>query len=249
MVLERRAEEERADLRLRDMRKESHMVKIVTGLAAAALLAQGAFAQIRITEWMYQSNVGPSEAEYFELTNLGGAPIDLTGWSYADDAAIPGLFDLSPLGTINPFESVVITETDAEDFRARWNLPASIKILGNLEPNLGRNDEINIYNNAFELVDRLDFGDQEFPGTIRTRQFAGVPLTLDALGADNPFLWDFAQSIPGGGVYDLSGIAGPTGVLTSIYGETGNPGYFVPTPGAAALLAIAAIGATRRRRA
>ena len=58
--------------------------------------------------------------------------------------------------------------------------------------NLGRDDEINIFNGA-TLVDRLTYGDQTFPGTIRTQGKSGVPTTCQALGANNVGAWVFSH--------------------------------------------------------
>ncbi|MDX9910834.1 MAG: lamin tail domain-containing protein [Phycisphaerales bacterium] len=224
-------------------------------LAALMGAAAAASADIRITEWMYNSDVG----EYFELTNTGNTAVDLTGWVYDDDSRISspssatgssteGL-DLSSFGLVQPGESVVVTEALAIDFRDSWNLPASVRVLGGYANNLGRADEINVFDNGGNLVDRLTFGDQAFPGTIRTADRAGVPLSLAALGANAPAQWGFADVVTGGGPYDLSGVLGGQGYFTNTAGQPGNPGYFfVPAPGSVALLGLGALAAGRRRR-
>jgi predicted extracellular nuclease len=215
-------------------------IALATVLAAAGV----AQANIYITEWAYSAGTG----EYFELTNTGNAPVDLTGWSYDDDSNTPGSFDLSSFGVVAAGESIVITEATEADFRSFWSLPAQVRILGGNTHNLSRNDIINIYDAAAAQVDRLAFGDQNFPGTIRTQNRGGVPSTLTALGANDVTLWNFADSLSGGGVYDLSGIAGPGGVLVSNAADTGNPGYFIPTPGSIMLAGVALFAGTRRRR-
>jgi len=126
-------------------------------------------AQIAITEYMYSGLDG----EFIELTNISGGPLNMTGWSYSDEAQVPGTVSLSVFGTIAAGESVIISEPPAETFRTAWGLSPTVKILGSNSTNLGRNDEINIYNASSVLVDRLNFGDQEFPGTIRTQNISG----------------------------------------------------------------------------
>lgn len=221
------------------------MIRIIAASTAVGLLAVGASAQIRITEWMYQG----ANLEFIEFTNIGNSPIDMNGWSYDDDSRTPGSTSLSAFGIVAPGESVLLVETTEVAFRTAWNLPASIKIIAEFTNNLGRNDEINVYNADFDLVDRLTYGDQAFPGSIRTQNRSGVPLSLAALGANDVYQWGFANSVPGGGPYDLSGIAGANGFLVSTGGDIGNPGYFIPAPGAFALAGIAGLAVIRRRRA
>lgn len=179
--------------------------------------AHTAFGDVRITEWMYQGS-SASGGEFIEFTNVGTKPIDMTGWSFDDDHRVPGAFDLSAFGVVMPGESVILAEDPAESFRADWNLPAEIKIIGNLgNPNgnnLGRNDEINLYDEKGALVDRLTYGDQAFPGTIRTRWFTGNPVTFDALGANDPHLWILAS------------VGDELGSWMSSSGDVGNPGLF-----------------------
>ncbi|MCR6702476.1 MAG: lamin tail domain-containing protein [Dokdonella sp.] len=145
---------------------------------------------IRITEYMYKG----ADEEFVELTNVGDQPVDLAGWSFADDAATPGLFDLSPLGTVQAGESVLIVEHPQAAFRAAWALCDGVGILTKPSPGLGRNDQINLYDAEQQLVDRLTYGDQTFPGSFRTEAIsAWVPAA--ALGADDVLAWQ--ASAPG----------------------------------------------------
>jgi MYXO-CTERM domain-containing protein len=210
------------------------MIKLSAGLlTVAALSATPALAQIRITEWMY-SQVN-SVGEFVELTNVGNTPIDMTGWSYDDDSRLPGVLSLSAFGVVQPGQSVIITEAAAGDFRANWNLPASVLVIGGNTANLGRNDEINIFNAALGLADRLTFGDQNFPGTIRTQGRSGnLPFSLPA---NTVSAWTLSAV---GDIYGSRLAVGGTDVA--------NPGSFVPAPGAAALLGLGALAAGRRRR-
>lgn len=213
-------------------------------LAAVLATAGAAQASMHITEWMYSGGL----AEFWELTNTGAAPIDLTGWSFDDDSATPGTVSLSTFGVVAPGESIIITEVTDAEFRDEWNLPGSIRVLGGNTTNFGRGDVFHLYDASNALVDRLAYSDQTFIGSIRTQNRSGVPTTLAALGADDVFLWNFADSVAGGGPYDLSGVAGVSGVLVSNLGDTGNPGYFIPTPGSVMLAGVALLAGTRRRR-
>ena len=115
--------------------------------------------QIVITEWMY--NPVASASEFVEVTNIGGEPVDMTGYSFDDDSRAAGTFSLAALGTLAPGESGLIVETSAAAFRTEWGLDASVKIADGNTTNLGRNDEINIFNGT-TLADRLTYGDQTF---------------------------------------------------------------------------------------
>lgn len=165
---------------------------------------------IYITEWMYNG-----AAEYVEFTNLSSSTVDFTGWSYDDDSRLTGVFDLSGFGLVAPGESVVITELDAAQFRMDWNLTGDVKVLGEYTNNLGRNDEINLYDALGNLIDRLTYGDQTFPGTIRTASISGRPGSGTALGANDPYLWVFAvENDADSSFYSLNGELGSPGITT-----------------------------------
>jgi len=172
-----------------------------------------------ITEYMY---AGPG-GEFMEFTNLSDEPIDMTGWSFDDDhfgSGKSGPFDLSGFGVVQPGESVILTEADADFFRSNWNLPAELKILGDLGKgngnNLGRNDEINIYDASGAVVDTLVYGDQAFPGSIRTQRVSGW--TIDGIGQNDPYAWI------------LSEIGDAQQSFVSASGDIGSPGVFIAPP-------------------
>ncbi|MDZ4821696.1 MAG: lamin tail domain-containing protein [Planctomycetota bacterium] len=218
---------------------------VVAGFSSVA-----ANAAMFITEFMYRGdNAG---GEFIELTNTGGAPIDMTGWSYDDNTNTPGSFSLSGFGIVAPGETVLITEAAAADFRTTWGLPGTIKVAGGSNQGIGNGDEINIYDGSNALMDRLTFGSSVYP---RTQERAAVPKILGALGTNTHATnWEFTDLMAGGGVYDLSGVLPPNGWVTGIGGATGNPGYFqpVPEPTSIALAGIAVAGgvamAIRRRK-
>lgn len=173
-----------------------------------------ALPNIQITEYMYQGANG----EFIELTNLGSTAVDFTGWSFDDNSRVPGSFSLNAFGIVQPGESVIVTETAAETFRAAWGIPATVKIIGNSNQGLGRADEINLYDNNGQLIDRLTYDDQSFTGTIRTQNVSGWTngSNLDA------------QIINTGWVFSSVGDAQNS--RTSSGGDIGNPGTYIANP-------------------
>jgi predicted extracellular nuclease len=210
----------------------------ILALAASALLfhAAQASANVRITEWMYSGGGG----EFIEFTNLGGSAVDFTGWSYDDDSRTPGVFSLTGFGVVAAGETVVITEDNASAFRTDWNLAASVKVLGGYTNNIGRADEINLFDNSGALVDRLTYGDNAFPGTIRTQNASGRPGSVAALGANNVSLWV------------LSTVGDVEGSYRSLKNDIGSPGITaaIPEPETYALFlaGLGLLGVAAKRR-
>ncbi|MFG0293846.1 MAG: CotH kinase family protein [Phycisphaerales bacterium JB050] len=168
---------------------------------------------IRITEWMYSGDSG----EFFELTNVSDQPVDLTGWSFDDDHRVAGSFDLSAFGIVAPGESVIVTESDAAAFSDAWAMDPAIKVIGLLGEstgnNLGRNDEINIYDQSGNLADRLTYGDQNIPDSIRTQNSSGQT-EVENLGTNDALQWSLSAESDSFGSYAAS------------TGEFGTPGTY-----------------------
>lgn len=212
-------------------------------LAAIALsLGQAAHAAspVAITEWMYNG------VEFIELTNLGNTAVDMTGWSFDDESNTPGSTSLSAFGLVAAGESVILAEDEVSDFRNFWNLAASVKVIGGNTHNLGRNDQIYIYDASGAVVDSLRFGDSSYvPGSIRAQDISGNPRNLAALNDATSINWV------------LSSAGDAFGSINSTVGTfVANPGVFalapaVPEPTSVALLlaGVAVVGAAARRRA
>lgn len=213
-------------------------------LAASIFGAASAHANVEITEWAYNG----AEGEFIEFTNLGATPVDFANWVYDDESRLntvaAGGFGLSGFGVVQAGESVVLTESVAASFRAAWSLGASVKVVGGFTNNLGRNDEINLFDASGALVDRLRYGDSSYaPGTIRTQNVSGNPGALADL---------LPTTVTTGWV--LSAMGDSFGSVRSAGGDIGNPGAFalspVPEAGTLALwlAGLGTLAAVARRR-
>lgn len=216
---------------------------------SALAVATVASSQVRITEWMYDGSsftyAGASQGgEFFEITNVGPTAVSLAGWKYDDDSRDPSVgLDLSSFGTLARGESAIVAEASADAFRSFWSLSASVKMIGSNAINLGRADEINLFEASGALVDRLTYADNATPANgPRTQNASGNVALADAAS-------DLATNAALSTVGDVYG-SYRTGVAnngTTFY--VGNPGKYAPVPEPASMLAlgIGAVALTRRR--
>lgn len=189
-------------------------------LSAAYTGADAAAVGVKITEWMYNpTSTAVSPGEFVELTNFGSTAVNLSGWSFDDNSRTPGSESLSSLGMINPGESFLITEASATDFRSAWNLSGAVKVLGGISNNLGRSDEINLYDASSALLDRLTYNDQASPpGGPRTQGVSGRPSSLAAIGANDASQWVLSS------VGDVDGSYASLSIGAFSGGDIGSPG-------------------------
>jgi predicted extracellular nuclease len=200
--------------------------------AAALLLLIGTMAQadtLRITEWMYSGLGASGKGEFVEFTNMGSTDVDMTGWSYSDNAQTPGAVDLSAFGVVGTGKSVILAEASAAAFKNEWSLAETVKVIGDNTANLGRSDEINLYDATNTLIDRLTFNDQGGMGP-RTQNRSGNPMSLASLGVNNANLWVLATN---GDRY---------GSHVSATGDTANPGTYVDVPEPSTMTLLIVLG-------
>mgnify|MGYP001163347071 CR=1 FL=1 len=205
------------------------------GLTMSLAFAGSALGAIRITEWMY-NGAGGTAREFVEITNTGGSAIDLTGWSFDDNSRTPGSFAIGALGILAAGQSAIICEPTEAAFRSAWGLSAAIKIIGGNTNNLGRADEVNIYDAMGALVDRLTYDDQTIGGP-RTQGISGN-IAFANLGAN-------AANLAA-----ASAVSDSYGSYASSNGDIGNPGTYsdIPAPGVFTLALAGGAIASRRRR-
>lgn len=192
-------------------------------------MTQFAAAQMEITEWMYSGDDG----EFIEFTNVGASAIDMTGWSFDDDSLAPGAVDLSAFGVVEPGESVILTEALASDFASAWGL-IDVSIIGELSANLGRGDQINLFDASNSLVDQLTYGDEDYPGTPRTKD---ASCNIPAAG----YAAVLAQTD-----WTLATVGDAFGSWESAGGDIASPGV-VPEPVTLLLLLVGGLTIVRRR--
>ena len=100
---------------------------------------------LRITEIMWDSGSpganefgegGHLNGDWWELTNIGSEPIDMTGFMWDDDDRLVGNdFAIIPEFVIQPSEAIIFIREDEESvehpdgFRVAWEIPAEMRIL------------------------------------------------------------------------------------------------------------------------
>ncbi len=167
---------------------------------------------MRITEFMYNGGGAGGAGEFVEFTNVSTIAVDMSGWSFDDNSRLPGSQSLTAFGIVQPGESVILTELPAATFRTNWNLCNGVKVIGGSTNNLGREDEVNLYDAFGTLVDRITYGDVTFAlGSIRTTLKSGW-VNAVGLGTNTISNWT------------LSAVADVENSFTSSLGEIGNPG-------------------------
>jgi hypothetical protein len=221
-------------------------------------------AAVRITEFMsegqgdvLQGNGGRRQREFFEITNLGGAAVDASTWSYNDNNVNdPNNFGPA-IGLIAPGESIVFTQMTQDDFRTYWGLPTSLRIVSYLQlSNLGNADTINIYNSLTQdpanLVDSLTYtADARGSGVSRNRPYDGgmaqYPNGNWVISSGGDSYGSYLAPSPTG--FPPNFPQPTTGFNQPDYIDVANPGRYALVPEPASLvLASLGLGWMMRRR-
>ncbi len=178
-------------------------------------------------------------ADWFELTNTGGAAVDITGWRIDDGSnAFATSFPLRGVTSILPGQSVVFAEGNAAGsndptihaaFQTAWfggSIPAGFTIGGYGGSGLGLSsggDGVSIFDSIGTPIASVTFG-----------------------AATNLVTFDNATGLAGA-ISALSAV-GVNGAFNSLAGgEIGSPGA-VPEPATLGLFGLGGLAVARRRR-
>ncbi|MBX3743354.1 MAG: lamin tail domain-containing protein [Akkermansiaceae bacterium] len=212
------------------------MKSIIPILALLASAAPGG-AAIIITEVMSSSlhpSGGSNNGDWFEITNTGGSPIDVTGWTWDDSSRTPGSSNFGTLTVIAAGQSVIICEEpigSESTWLGDWGLSGVVvsTIGGSSFQGLGAGgDEVNIYDAGGALVTRVIFGSAT-GGASFEWDMAGIPLGTSVIGENGAFR----------SASDGFGGAGQ---------DVGSPGFaVVPEPGTTGITLATGLGVLVRR--
>ena len=118
----------------------------------------------------WSSGSSPVAADWFEVTNVGAGPVDITGWKVDDNSESPvAAVALNGIGSIAPGESVIFIETaDLATAKAAFlnawfggRVPATLRIGSYSGSGVGLStggDAVNLYNASGVLQAKVFFG-------------------------------------------------------------------------------------------
>jgi MYXO-CTERM domain-containing protein len=234
------------------MNKRTMAVALVAGLAVAG----SAQADVIITEIFY--NLRGSEGgltEWIEVHNTGSSAVDMSGWVYGDsqdNTFAPGL----PSGSVLPAGgTAVIVGQTASAFQGIWSASVLVFSTGSALVTLANspsatNETVVIQDALGNTIDSVNFEDATNGWPDLTGEgfsFVIVPTNpgaLTAAGNDIGSNWAIA-SVGVFGAYEALTLN--PGISNATLKDVASPGV-IPTPGAAALLALGAVAGVRRRR-
>jgi hypothetical protein len=233
---------------VKNVRKSRLVAALAAALPFLTPFAADA-ADLLITELRTKSNVNPED--FFELTNVGDAVFDITGWQFDDEsAAIADAAPLNGITSIAPGESVVfiLAENDpAADvplFRSYWGGLAGVQVGYHSGPGLGKGDGITLFDAGDNLAIQQIYG-----MTAPEETHAGDWAAGNFDGSDT-YENESAVWIPGTDPPQfVLAAAGVFGSFANTSGEYGSPGVAnVPEPTALVLALLSGVGLIWRRR-
>jgi hypothetical protein len=226
---------------------KTNSIKLLSTGALFAVSALTAHSQIVITEAMGNSSHagGPGNGDWIEIYNSGPSAIDLTGWSWDDDSATPGVGNFGNVTLQSGAFLIVVDENAANTtlwIDNVWNVRSlvnagTLTVIDNSGWAAGLSaggEDFYIFDADDNLVASANSGNQSAPNAGRSFAWS---IFGDDLGRSSN--GDFGAFIA---LDDGNGAAGT---------DIASPGFAaIPEPSSAAALAgLAMLGlaATRRR--
>ena len=198
-------------------------VAALTTACCALLPAAHANSNLLITE--IQSD---GLSDFWELTNVGTAPIPIGGFKWTDSARSAAVAIAIPAGaTIAAGESVIFTAAAAATFRTQWGIAASVQVFtGAGAPGLGMNDAITLYDAANTEVAYLSYAAGGFTRSNNSPSVGGhAGISAGGSSGAQSLIWDSASGTTTPLYTSATGTA--LGTFTAPGGATniGSPGY------------------------
>jgi len=144
------------------------------------------------------SSTLPYSADWFEVTNIGGAAIDITGWKMDDNSnSFAASVPIVGVGSIAPGQSAVLIEgtaTTAGKFVTTWfgaTPPAGFLIGSYTGSGVGLSataDAVNLFNPAGKLMTGVTFGAATTGFSFDNTAGLAILTTLSVAGVGGAFL-------------------------------------------------------------
>jgi len=110
-----------------------------------------AAAQLIITE-VLSSQASAGQNDFWELTNVGNASADISGWKWDDDSRNPNdpaAVTIPASTIIAPGESIIFTALTPAAFRSWWGISNSVQVISTgAAPGLGGGDAVALFNTS-----------------------------------------------------------------------------------------------------
>jgi hypothetical protein len=209
--------------------QEDRVMRSIVCVLVVAFLAVAANADVVITEVM-PGSVHTSTAangDWFELTNMGSAAVNVAGWSWVDNDSVHARL-VFPSLVIQPAQSIICLDeklSNVSGFKTIWGLDASDVVMDNETLagfwGLGKNgDGVFIYDASNSLVD-------SFAWTTSTN--------------------GFSMDVYGGGVNSVAGVNGAY-ASSDVTPDVASPFVVVPEPTSLMLLSLGLVSLRSSRK-
>ena len=201
------------------------------GFAVLAMATATAAPRLVITE----INSNAAGGDFWELTNTGDMPQDMSLWKWDDDSANPqdAAAVTIPAGTtIAPGESIVFTTAlDGTAFRTAWNLDAAVQVIVSpTGPGFGQNDQVHLFDASGSGITSLSYAVGGFTRNDGTPSIGGHAGASAGGAATSSLVLDPFHGAAAGRRY----MAATQGVAAAYVNSSG--GLNIGSPGRSGLL-------------
>lgn len=132
----------------------SRRIVRVLVFVVCALQSLTVFGQVVINEIMYDPPTG--QPEWVEITNAGDEPVDISGWSIADESGTVRVITVEPIVFLEPEGFLVVSEDSMLLDHYPW-LDVSLIIIKSL-PNFNNDgDTVLLYDGSGEFIDAIGY--------------------------------------------------------------------------------------------